>query len=711
MTMFKFAIVIVVLLVCYPLATIYAVTIGSDTAVNRFTTQVTLNNADVVASFANLEAGFNIFGINSNALFRAVFPVGGLISLRQAMLTLGTDLVTQENSNIISLGTIVGNDYKFDLSHSITLIPAVPDNIFHCDANFVVSAAQLSDVETCDWSYDNQFLAVGLETGGAQHNLLLIYRFNGTALTLTDSSLLGQYQDLKSVRWHPTKHFLAVTRKQVGAALNEILIMSVNPITGLLTQVSGAKVSADVPACAWHPSGNFLATSRFINLAEIAIYAVNGSGIISGPVATADFTPDRNPRDEALGWDKTGTYLGIGLTNNMTNPTLLVYQFNSIVPSLTLNASIDTTGIVQGVDWNPTTTNMIGIVRSGSGQQLEIYRHNPTAPIVSNRLMKVTGASLGANGTAVAWNSDGGCIATGKETAGTGEFRIYEFDATDVSLSLVSSFDLTDIVRTTRWAPSGAFVAQGNDANNVSVYQVNANNDADITFFNLAFLIGADLTIKKSRIHFAGDCVMNGRGNILTLAPTCTFIVDEDATLLLQDIVIKGINSNKIQCVDSSSTLSCDNAVFILDGNFSFTRGRLDVIKDFRISGSGYNFSYETDQALNIGPASSLTIDRGTIFTYQPNNNNNQLLQFFDRSSQLILRDCILSVADSGLQLMQGTVIIDGNTHLLSQAVNQSQGVIVGDGVNGNNNCCVRWVGESGLQIDEGWFIYNNVAN
>jgi WD40 repeat protein len=688
-----------------------AVMIGSDAAVNRFTTQVSLNNADIVASFASLEAGFSVLGINSNAVMRTVFPVGGFLALRQATITLGTDLLTENSAIVNSLGNIIGGGYKFDLSHSITLIPALPDKSFGCDANFVTSALQLSDVETSDWSYDNQFLAVGLETGGASHDVLCMYRFNGSTLTLTDASLLGQYQDLRCVRWHPSKLFLAVTRKNVGAGLSEVVIMSVNGITGLMTQVSGDKVNADVPGCAWHPSGNFLATTRNVNAAEVAVYAVNGSGTLSGPVATANYTPDRNPSDEAIGWDATGTYLGIGIPNNGSNPTLLIYTFNSVSPSLTLNSSINTTGIAEGLDFNPVFPQFIAVVRTGSGDQLEIYKHDPTNIIVANRIVKVAGTSLGDDGLAVAWSPDGTCLSVGKNTSGTGGFRVYSFDANTLALSLRSSFDSNNPVLTTRWSKNGLFVSRGGDDNTIYVYKVNGNQAVGVTFNNLYFLLGADLTINKYAIKCVGNCVINGRGNTLTLGPTNAFIVSPNSTLLLQDITIAGVNTNKIRCANSASVLSCENVTWELDGDFSFTQGKLTVIQDFCITGSGHTFAYNSDQISTINPYSALIVGGGTTFMYDTFGNAADRLQFVDRTSYFVLNDANLSVADCGLYLRKGTLIVDANNIVLSAAINQTQGIMLGDGISSSNDMDVKYLGESGLSIENGWLIYNNVAS
>ncbi len=105
----------------------YAVTIGSDIAVERFETQQSIVGGDRVAFFAALEAGFTIeqpdMG-SSPPLFDSVFPVSGDIEFNGFALEIDKDLIVTNTADIITLGDIIGNFHVFELSPSITTFPS-----------------------------------------------------------------------------------------------------------------------------------------------------------------------------------------------------------------------------------------------------------------------------------------------------------------------------------------------------------------------------------------------------------------------------------------------------------------------------------------------------------------------------------------------------------------------------------------------------------
>lgn len=100
-----------------------AITIGSDTSVNRFNTQQTLNTGDRVAGFAWLVGGFMLNDSTVTATFDSFFGVSGNVNFRGGTLRLNRDLVLDNITTISTLGGIDGRNFMLDLSENLEFLP------------------------------------------------------------------------------------------------------------------------------------------------------------------------------------------------------------------------------------------------------------------------------------------------------------------------------------------------------------------------------------------------------------------------------------------------------------------------------------------------------------------------------------------------------------------------------------------------------------
>lgn len=105
------------LLVCLD---INPATIGSDSAVNRFNTQIAIANTDRVAGFAMLAGGFTLTG---TAQFDSFFPVSGPLNFNNATLNITRDFYINDVSTIPQFGHLIGNFHTFDIASTVTCIP------------------------------------------------------------------------------------------------------------------------------------------------------------------------------------------------------------------------------------------------------------------------------------------------------------------------------------------------------------------------------------------------------------------------------------------------------------------------------------------------------------------------------------------------------------------------------------------------------------
>src|SRR3990172_3231302 len=79
---------------------------------------------NIMLGFGWFKDGFALEDATAACQFDSAFPVSGTVTLNGGTLNLTKDLIFNSNTSIESLGVIVGNGYRFDLSSSVTYLPA-----------------------------------------------------------------------------------------------------------------------------------------------------------------------------------------------------------------------------------------------------------------------------------------------------------------------------------------------------------------------------------------------------------------------------------------------------------------------------------------------------------------------------------------------------------------------------------------------------------
>lgn len=163
---------------------------------------------------------------------------------------------------------------------------------------------------------------------------------------------------------------------------------------------------------------------------------------------------------------------------------------------------------------------------------------------------------------------------------------------------------------------------------------------------------------------FCGNCILKGKGQALTLASSGNIVVTgSGSSLLFDNIILKGISSKNICCLDNSCTLSFRDASIVLSGDFVFDKGRLAVLDMLKIRGQK-TFGYVTNQQSVVAADSCLWIERNCTFSHNPSSADKDLLNFADESSLLRLSGASLSVSTTGLDLSGGTLIVENKCFL-----------------------------------------------
>jgi len=177
---------------------------------------------------------------------------------------------------------------------------------------------------------------------------------------------------------------------------------------------------------------------------------------------------------------------------------------------------------------------------------------------------------------------------------------------------------------------------------------------------------------------FSGHCVLTGNGHTLDLSGG-SITVQPGSTLELRNITLENISGTNISCIDNAGVIVFDSVNWNQSGNFAFTHGSLQFHNAINFAGNEI-FAYQSPQVSTLFAQSTLTLDSGFTFSYDPGTSPN-LLAFVDNSSLLVLNNnAIVHTTLQGLNLIKGSMFLQGNA-LLASEVNGSinNGITLGD--------------------------------
>lgn len=690
---------------------ILSVDIGSDTAVSRFNNVVTLNNNDRVAGFAALYGGFTIASATTTAIFDSFFPVSGAITFNGGTLILDRDLVLHDVLTVGPLGNIYGNRHVMQMP-VIDMLPTNTGPALSCAPYFASSVDVGQDAETLGWNFDEQFLATASDDG-----LIRIYEPINSVLTFRTSIGTGGVttDGVGQVAWRPNQgsYMLALAREGGAAGNPSARTFSYNPTTNVLTQLATTGVLAgDGRACAWHPSGDFLAVGIVApgaGTSEIIVYPISSGGAFGASVSL-NLPGTRAVSYECLAWDVTGNYLAVGLATGGGLPELIVLQVTtSPLTAPVINASAAVIGkSVVGLDWGKGANYIAVGLEGTTGDNIRVYSHTPS-PAAVTQLAAVS--NLGRTTEGISWQPDGTCFsASTDELAGTAFFNTYSFNGS--LLTLISSFVFSGLAveedfEATRWGPTGKWAAVSSDNNNIYIYGLPSGSC--YTWSNLIIQQASNTLYHDLCITFTGDNIWTGRGCFVEFESTCTFYIAANSGLMFRDMSLLGLDHNRIIPLDSTSTLSFNNMSIFLDGDYTFSFGRLDIINDVLVQGAGRSFIFSATVAGHINSDSRFIFDTDTIFRYAPNNTSRTNFVFDDNTAQLVLQSAILSTSSSGLQLTKGKIMFDGLCMLVNEGNSSGTSLQLGDGSVAANNVIVRWLPACNVELVQGILRNNNV--
>ena len=206
---------------------------------------------------------------------------------------------------------------------------------------------------------------------------------------------------------------------------------------------------------------------------------------------------------------------------------------------------------------------------------------------------------------------------------------------------------------------------------------------------------------------FSGDSILCGNSNVLCIDCSDGIVVRPKTNLLIRDTILYGLSDTKIRCMTDDATITLKNVKWIQDSDFTFTRGSLIFLDNVEFIGNGKKFIYQSKMTSTISLGSTLKLDRGFTFSYAPISQAKDLIFFESRDSKIFLNSSTLYADKCGLELINGSFLLDGVVSLESKGTTTNDGIVIGNQNENNDFLCLFFNGCI-LKLKNGSFSYKN---
>jgi hypothetical protein len=224
---------------------------------------------------------------------------------------------------------------------------------------------------------------------------------------------------------------------------------------------------------------------------------------------------------------------------------------------------------------------------------------------------------------------------------------------------------------------------------------------------NLEIVLNSDMVL-RSPLQFRGSCTVTGNG--YTLDTTAgTLVVANGASVLFRDVTLKNLSASRMYCTDSLGTVSLLNVTILQDASYSFTFGQLAIVGDVSMRGA-QQFTYATNQVCTIASKATWYFDAGTTLRYAPSTSSQTLLRFADSLATLHLYEATLWSSNVGLRLTKGRFMVEGRCPVKNDGTSTAQAIIFGDGVSSAHDFTITSLDESGLDVQTGYVVNQNMG-
>jgi hypothetical protein len=146
----------------------------------------------------------------------------------------------------------------------------------------------------------------------------------------------------------------------------------------------------------------------------------------------------------------------------------------------------------------------------------------------------------------------------------------------------------------------------------------------------------------------------------------------------------------------------------VLDGNYTFSHGSIEVAGEVKITGSGNIFTFAAASLL-VDSGSCLTIGPGVTFQFAPTGSWSANIVFQDNSSSIKLIDATLLVNNAqGMVLTGGRFIIEGLSTVDNTSTLTTQALFLGTEYTGTGDCVLVLEKSARLNIKNAGIVWRN---
>lgn len=222
---------------------------------------------------------------------------------------------------------------------------------------------------------------------------------------------------------------------------------------------------------------------------------------------------------------------------------------------------------------------------------------------------------------------------------------------------------------------------------------------------NLIIPAGYTLNIKS-------NTTIEGDGNTLIFEDGAQIFIEAATTLTLRNVRVQtgisGSSSPSIALNSINSRLALDNVQLKLAEDFNFNTGQLFTYNDVDVKGTNA-FVYQSIMPSHITSEATLKFEPGTtLFYFNPGSAENDLIVMDDMTSKLWLNGCTLASTTTGMQLTNGTLVVEGENFISNNATSLSEATCFGDG-NLNDDLIINILPGASLNVINGILNYQNV--
>lgn len=171
----------------------------------------------------------------------------------------------------------------------------------------------------------------------------------------------------------------------------------------------------------------------------------------------------------------------------------------------------------------------------------------------------------------------------------------------------------------------------------------------------------------NTTLRFGGGSIFDGCGTNLTFGSSGQILSVDSSGVIIKDFILSNLKLNYISASSSTCPITFDNIAMILGGNYAFTTGFFNIKNTVKILGN-YIFSYQSTSTSQINSNSDLVFEKGSTFQYLPASSSGLLLSFTDSSARLCFDNTTLSSTLTGIQLIVGTLKVDGQMSISNTA-------------------------------------------